>query len=201
MGPDRRRHVADPPPIASFTPTTVGDQTVSVKVTNAVGVTTVTQRTISVVAGPSSGLVAGSVTLTPDAPTTNAALTAAPEGFSGGTGPLTFSYPWFNGTRQLATTGPTLDLSVAGNGDRGDTVSVCVSASDGQNSGGRHKRGAGREFVAHPHVSRAAVDGTTATRCRRQHDRPRRRRRPAAPEGLGDARRSPSRTPATGRAR
>ncbi len=47
--------------------------------------------------------------------------------------PTTYTYEWSrNGNVLAGATGPTLDLSVAGNGDRGDTISVRVTASDGQ---------------------------------------------------------------------
>ncbi len=44
---------------------------------------------------------------------------------------LHLSYAWFNGSTRLAESGPTLDLSVAGNGDRGDLITVRATASDG----------------------------------------------------------------------
>jgi phospholipase C len=40
------------------------------------------------------------------------------------------SYEWFNGATQLPETGSSLDLSVPGNGDHGDTVMVRVTATD-----------------------------------------------------------------------
>ena len=47
--------------------------------------------------------------------------------------PVAYLYEWSrNGTPIPGATAPTLDLSVAGNGDRGDTISVRVTASDGQ---------------------------------------------------------------------
>ncbi|TMC41653.1 MAG: hypothetical protein E6J23_13385 [Chloroflexi bacterium] len=47
--------------------------------------------------------------------------------------PVTYSYQWSrNATPIAGATASTLDLSVAGNGDRGDTISVRVTASDGQ---------------------------------------------------------------------
>lgn len=47
--------------------------------------------------------------------------------------PVTYTYEWSrNGTPIAGATTSTLDLSVAGNGDRGDTISVRVTASDGQ---------------------------------------------------------------------
>jgi phospholipase C len=44
---------------------------------------------------------------------------------------LQLSYEWFNGSTRLAESGPTLDLSVPGNGDRGDLITVRATASDG----------------------------------------------------------------------
>jgi len=47
--------------------------------------------------------------------------------------PVTYTYEWSrNGTPIAGATASTLDLSVAGNGDRGDTISVRVTASDGE---------------------------------------------------------------------
>ncbi|MEK6227095.1 MAG: hypothetical protein AABM40_12495 [Chloroflexota bacterium] len=47
--------------------------------------------------------------------------------------PVTYTYEWSrNGAPIAGATTSTLDLSVAGNGDRGDTISVRVTASDGQ---------------------------------------------------------------------
>ncbi len=40
------------------------------------------------------------------------------------------SYEWFNGTTRLPESESTLDLSVPGNGDRGDIVTVRVTATD-----------------------------------------------------------------------
>ncbi|MDX6357364.1 MAG: phospholipase, partial [Nocardioidaceae bacterium] len=40
------------------------------------------------------------------------------------------SYEWFNGNTRLPESDRTLDLSVPGNGDRGDTVAVRVTATD-----------------------------------------------------------------------
>jgi phospholipase C len=40
------------------------------------------------------------------------------------------SYEWFNGNTRLSESGRTLDLSIPGNGDRGDSVTVRVTATD-----------------------------------------------------------------------
>jgi DNA-binding beta-propeller fold protein YncE len=47
--------------------------------------------------------------------------------------PLTYTYQWArNGTPIAGATRSTLDLSVAGNGDRGDTITVAVTVTDPQ---------------------------------------------------------------------
>ena len=46
--------------------------------------------------------------------------------------PLSYTYQWVrDGTDIAGQTGATLDLSVAGNGDKGDQIAVRVTASDG----------------------------------------------------------------------
>ena len=77
--------------------------------------------------------VAGTVTITPASPTTNQTLTATPAGFTDADGDsLTYHYQWFNNGSPLAgETSSTLDLSVAGNGNRGDLIKVEVYATDG----------------------------------------------------------------------
>jgi hypothetical protein len=73
-----------------------------------------------------------SVGITPSSPGTNALLTANatatdPEGDQ-----ISFSYQWIKNSVNLAgATTKTLDLSVAGNGDKGDQIAVTVTASDG----------------------------------------------------------------------
>ena len=80
-----------------------------------------------------------SLTLTPSTPFTGDTLRADafasdPDFSSSLAGdPVTYMYEWSrNGTPIAGATTSTLDLSVAGNGDRGDTISVRVTASDGQ---------------------------------------------------------------------
>jgi hypothetical protein len=76
---------------------------------------------------------AGTVGLAPAAPTTAGTLTATPSGFSDPDGDsLDYRYRWLrNGTAIAGQTGDSLDLSAAGHGDRGDTVTVEVTATDG----------------------------------------------------------------------
>ena len=80
-----------------------------------------------------------SLGLTPSAPFTGDTLRAdafaSDPDFSAppGATPITYSYEWSrNGTPIPGATTSALDLSAPGNGDRGDTISVRVTASDGQ---------------------------------------------------------------------
>ena len=83
---------------------------------------------------PTARRCPGTVALAPAAPTTNQTLTATPSGFSDPDGdPLTYRYRWYrNGTRISGAAASTLNLSVAGNGDRGDQIRVEVYATDGR---------------------------------------------------------------------
>jgi phospholipase C len=82
-----------------------------------------------------------SVTVTPNEPTTADTVTVSatatdpdldptnpdhPERQDG----VQLSYEWYNGDTRLSASDRTLDLSVPGNGDRGDTVTVRVIATD-----------------------------------------------------------------------
>ncbi len=75
--------------------------------------------------------VISSVTITPASPKTKDLLTAnvTASDIDGDT--LTYTYVWKNGTTTLAETGPTLNLATVGNGDKGDTITVTVTANDG----------------------------------------------------------------------
>ncbi len=90
-----------------------------------------TPRRLTIVALESAGLGKVEPTLTPDPARTRDALTVTPNasGFAPDAA-LTYSYVWRNGRRILDNDGATLDLSQPGNGDRGDTISVEVTASD-----------------------------------------------------------------------
>ena len=83
------------------------------------------------------------MTLTPTDPSTSDMLTATVSGVSDADGDsVSWSFIWRNGSTVVQTTpgatSPTrLDLSVAGNGDAGDSVSVEVTPSDGTDLGAR----------------------------------------------------------------
>ena len=78
------------------------------------------------------------VSLTPDAPRTDDTVTATADVRDADQDPtnarqeqVTTSYAWWVGDTLLDETGPTLDLSTPGHGDREDTITVRVSAYDG----------------------------------------------------------------------
>jgi DNA-binding beta-propeller fold protein YncE len=79
-----------------------------------------------------------SLTLTPSTPFTGDtvrvdAVATDPDLTRGPSAPVTYAYEWSrNGNVVAGATGSSFDLSVAGNGDRGDTISVRVTASDGE---------------------------------------------------------------------
>ncbi len=73
-----------------------------------------------------------SVTIDQTSPTTATVLTAAVAASDPNGDPLTYAYQWIkNGTDLPGATAASLDLSIAGNGDRGNAISVRVTASDG----------------------------------------------------------------------
>jgi peptidoglycan/xylan/chitin deacetylase (PgdA/CDA1 family) len=78
------------------------------------------------------GPVAGTVKLSPAAPSTSATVSATPSGFSDPDGDeLTYRYQWkVNGAPIAGATGQTFDLAPAGHGDAGDVISVDVKAQD-----------------------------------------------------------------------
>jgi phospholipase C len=79
-----------------------------------------------------------SLGVTPNEPTTNDKVTASATASDpdrdltnpGRQDGVKLSYEWFNGDTRLPETSQTLDLSVPGNGDRGQTLMVRVTATD-----------------------------------------------------------------------
>jgi phospholipase C len=79
------------------------------------------------------------LSLTPDQPRTNDVLTASVATSDPDHDPtnpvradrVTTTFDWFNGDTEVAHDVDHLDLSVPGNGDRGDTITVRATASDG----------------------------------------------------------------------
>lgn len=76
------------------------------------------------------------ITVTPSSPQTNSRLTITPKATDADGDPVTFSYTWTKSGVVLAgQNGATLDLSQAGNGDRGDLISVVITPNDGVTNG------------------------------------------------------------------
>ena len=75
--------------------------------------------------------VINSVSIDQPTPETDDTLTATVDATDAEKDPLSYDYQWIKNGEDLAgETGDTLDLSVPGNGDKGDAISVRVTASD-----------------------------------------------------------------------
>ena len=73
-----------------------------------------------------------SVTIDQSTPKTNDTLTVTVAATDPDSDPLTYSYQWIrNGSDLAARTSATLNLGGAGNGNKGDTIAVRVTANDG----------------------------------------------------------------------
>jgi hypothetical protein len=79
-----------------------------------------------------SAPVVDAVTIDQTTPRTDDTLTVTVDATDADGDALTFAYQWTaNGSDIPGATNPTLDLSVDGNGDKGDDIAVRVTASDG----------------------------------------------------------------------
>ena len=88
---------------------------------------------IGVINLTNSAPVVDSISVAPTSPRTNEVLQSNVVAHDADGDALSYSYEWSrNGAPIPNATGPSLDLSVAGHGDRGDTVAVRVIVSDGQ---------------------------------------------------------------------
>ncbi|HEY8807706.1 MAG TPA: hypothetical protein VIN70_09000 [Candidatus Limnocylindria bacterium] len=105
---------------------------VAFRVTASDGTHTTTAQSRPIVVTDSAPVV-DSVTVTPSSARTSDLLSVSSTGHDADGGDaVTFGYQWTrNGVDIAGATGSSLDLSVAGNGDRGDSVAVRVAASDG----------------------------------------------------------------------
>ncbi|MBA2701891.1 MAG: putative Ig domain-containing protein [Chloroflexi bacterium] len=84
------------------------------------------------IAGPNAAPVVDSASIAPGSPTTLQTLTASYAAHDADGDNLEASYQWTrNGIDIAGATQQTLDLAVAGNGDRGDLIRVRVSVDDG----------------------------------------------------------------------
>ena len=86
--------------------------------------------------------VVDTVTIAPSTAGTNDTLTASYTAHDADADTLTPAYQWFkNGTALATETGSTLNLATAGNGNRGDSITVRVTVTDG-NGGSDNKTSA-----------------------------------------------------------
>jgi hypothetical protein len=77
--------------------------------------------------------VIDSIRFSPPQPSKNDVLRAIVSAYDPDGDALTYSYQWLrNGVTIAGATGQLFDLSVAGNGDRGDTITVRVTVTDSQ---------------------------------------------------------------------
>jgi autotransporter-associated beta strand protein len=112
-----------------------GDQ-ISVRVTPSAAGATGTAVTSAAVTIQDTAPVVDTVTITPANPKTNDTLTANVTSHDDDGDTVTFTYQWFKGGVAIGgATGATLNLATAGNGDKGDQISVRVTPSDGTLSG------------------------------------------------------------------
>ncbi len=96
-----------------------------------------TALTSAAVTVQNSAPSATSVSISPTNPTTNQTLTATVTGWSDADGDLEgYTYVWqLNGNMIAGQTGSTLDLSVVGNGNKGDQIRVIATPFDGTSAG------------------------------------------------------------------
>ncbi len=123
----------------TFTAGDLGVQTFSVILkTPGTRSVTVTDTVTSSISGTATTVVCDtapvidSVSITPTAPTTNQTLTADVTSHDADGDTVTYRYQWNkNGNSLTGQTASTLDLSLAGNGDKGDSITVTVTPNDG----------------------------------------------------------------------
>src|SRR5665809_137934 len=93
---------------------------------------------LSVASSGNQAPVVNSVIIDQSAPQTNDTLTATVSASDPENDPLVYSYQWNkDGIAIPGATAATLDLALAGNGDKGNSISLRVIASDGQAQGVR----------------------------------------------------------------
>ena len=126
------------PYTAPFTVQTSGPHTVTYHSTDKAGNVEADKTLTFTVAAPT--LTVG-VTLNTASPKTNDTLTATATAADSSGQPVKFTYVWTNGPTVVKTTAntssltDTLDLSLPGNGDKGNVITVTVTGTDGATTG------------------------------------------------------------------
>lgn len=106
-----------------------------------------------------------SVSLSSSAPSTRDVLVASVTSSDADGDALTFTYQWTrNGVDIVGATARTLDLGVAGNGDKGDAIAVRVVASDGDVSSAPVTSDPARVVNSAPLVSVSLSSSSPSTR-------------------------------------
>jgi hypothetical protein len=114
-----------------------------------------------------SAPVVSAVSISPTSPTTNQTLTATPTATDADGDTVSFSYQWQKkvGAGSFAdlagATNASLDLSVAGNGDKGDQLRVLVTPNDGEEDGAQFTSSAVTVANSAPTVSLDAGNSYT----------------------------------------
>ncbi|MDA0180308.1 DUF4082 domain-containing protein [Solirubrobacter phytolaccae] len=95
------------------------------------------------ITGSNSTPVPGTVAISPASPKTDQTLTATPSGYRDPDGDtFTYQFQWKrNGAAISGATAATLNLATAGNGDRGDTITVDITATDSKGAKGDEATG------------------------------------------------------------
>jgi hypothetical protein len=125
--------------------------------------------TVTEVPGPNDPPVISSVTISPAEPVTDDLLTATVVASDPDGDPIAYAYEWLrNGSTIVGATSSTLDLAPAGHGDKGDRISVRVTASDGRASSAPYTSGEVTVVNSPPRFTASLSDrsnhaGTTVT--------------------------------------
>ncbi|BCM88811.1 hypothetical protein IAD21_00653 [Abditibacteriota bacterium] len=102
----------------------------TVVVTENDGTTTTSKESAAVTINNTAPVI-NSVTIMPGSPKTKDLLTANVDATDAESDPLTYTYVWKNGNTTLTNEhGKTLNLTTASNGDKGDKITVTVTAND-----------------------------------------------------------------------
>ena len=91
-------------------------------------------RDVVYIAPPNNAPVMQSVSIDNTTPRTNQILNASYSAEDADGDTITYLVEWYNGTTSVGTS-DNLDLSVSGNGDKGDIISLCVTPYDGKEHG------------------------------------------------------------------
>ncbi|MEO8424403.1 MAG: LamG-like jellyroll fold domain-containing protein, partial [Actinomycetota bacterium] len=90
-----------------------------------------TSSTFTTEVPPPSPPVVDSVTINQATPRTNDTLTLNVQSHDVNNDPITYQYQWLKNGSPVGGNAATLNLATAGNGDKGDSISVTVTANDG----------------------------------------------------------------------